>query len=546
VISTYYTYRALVNEWRDLVVGGSIEEAFSQVPGELVLRIASGPGRCALVFHPAPPDRYLFRRDDFRRRGRNVADVLSAALGQQVASLSIAERDRVLTFYLSGGKRLVFVLFGSQANVLLADAAGRIEDAFLHPGSYAGKELPGTRSASGAAETTDLTSIPSAQGATSKALRRAIPLFDTALAEETVRQCKDVPRDAAACTDSDLADLLAAARELELEALSPQPGIRSDGQSAQFTLVSERSSEPDVERFSSVDEAVREFWIRRLREAAADRVIGPFLSRLEREAARLRRSVERMEEQLASGGRGDQYERYGHLLMTVSSGGTRGLEVIRVDDVFADGAAIEIPLDAERSVRENAARFYERARQSRGAREFALSRLDGRKRQLESILGAIEAARTVASKRDADQFVKEHTGLIPGRESGDGGRHMPGHRFDLGGGALVVVGRNAKENDAITFGFARKEDLWMHARGYPGSHVVLRVASRTLAPPKAVIEAAASVAAYFSKARGSELVPVIVVPRKYVRKARGGAAGQVVVEREKVILVPPKLPVEEE
>jgi predicted ribosome quality control (RQC) complex YloA/Tae2 family protein len=75
-----------------------------------------------------------------------------------------------------------------------------------------------------------------------------------------------------------------------------------------------------------------------------------------------------------------------------------------------------------------------------------------------------------------------------------------------------------------------------------GSHAVLRKASKTAVPPKWIIETAASIAAWHSKARGSGLAPVIVAERKYVRRARKGPPGAVLVDREDVVIVPPQLP----
>ncbi|MDX1548798.1 MAG: NFACT RNA binding domain-containing protein [Rhodothermales bacterium] len=125
-----------------------------------------------------------------------------------------------------------------------------------------------------------------------------------------------------------------------------------------------------------------------------------------------------------------------------------------------------------------------------------------------------------------------------------GVERLPFRRFDLGGGYEVWVGRNARQNDALTFRHARKHDLWMHARGVPGSHAVLRLPNRDAEPPPPLLHRAAAIAAYFSKAQGSSLVPVMVAPRKHVRKPKGAAPGAVVVEREAVVLVEPALPAE--
>jgi predicted ribosome quality control (RQC) complex YloA/Tae2 family protein len=114
--------------------------------------------------------------------------------------------------------------------------------------------------------------------------------------------------------------------------------------------------------------------------------------------------------------------------------------------------------------------------------------------------------------------------------------------FDVDPRWFVIVGRSNFENDEITFQVAKPTDYWFHAQGVPGSHVVLRPRGGSDGPSASVIERTASIAAHFSKAKHSSLVPVIYTQRKYVRKFRGARPGQVTCEREKMVMVPPALP----
>ena len=89
---------------------------------------------------------------------------------------------------------------------------------------------------------------------------------------------------------------------------------------------------------------------------------------------------------------------------------------------------------------------------------------------------------------------------------------------------------------------ARPHDLWLHARGVPGAHVVVRRASRTTAVPPEAVEVAARAAAHYSDARTQALAPVSVAERKHVRPVKGGPPGAVRLDREQVLLVTPGLP----
>jgi len=106
----------------------------------------------------------------------------------------------------------------------------------------------------------------------------------------------------------------------------------------------------------------------------------------------------------------------------------------------------------------------------------------------------------------------------------------------------VWVGKSSANNDLLTLHHAKPNDLWFHARGSSGSHVLLKVATGSGTPGKRAKEQAAAIAAYFSKMRTASTVPVAMTQRKYVRKPKGAPPGTVVLERESVLFVTPALP----
>jgi predicted ribosome quality control (RQC) complex YloA/Tae2 family protein len=116
-------------------------------------------------------------------------------------------------------------------------------------------------------------------------------------------------------------------------------------------------------------------------------------------------------------------------------------------------------------------------------------------------------------------------------------------RLRSASGLEVIVGRNARQNERVTFEEAHPEDLWLHARGVPGAHVVIRTGGR--APDEATVLSAAQMAAYHSGARGDAAVGVIVTRRRWVQRAPGGKIGQVLVKQEeRVVTVRGEMPAE--
>ena len=118
---------------------------------------------------------------------------------------------------------------------------------------------------------------------------------------------------------------------------------------------------------------------------------------------------------------------------------------------------------------------------------------------------------------------------------------MPFREFQLDNDWVVFVGKSATSNDELTFAFAQKDDYWFHAWQAAGSHVVLRAPNKRAIPDKKILNQAAALAAYYSKAKTSAKVPVIYTRVKYVRKIRG-AAGKVTCTNEKELMVKPLKP----
>jgi predicted ribosome quality control (RQC) complex YloA/Tae2 family protein len=116
-------------------------------------------------------------------------------------------------------------------------------------------------------------------------------------------------------------------------------------------------------------------------------------------------------------------------------------------------------------------------------------------------------------------------------------RPLPPYRtFRSLSGVAILVGRGAEQNDALTLRVARGNDLWLHARGLPGAHVVARL-DKGKAPDQDTLLDAAHLAVHFSDARGQPQADVAYTRAKHVRKARGAGPGAVTYSQERVLLV---------
>jgi predicted ribosome quality control (RQC) complex YloA/Tae2 family protein len=129
---------------------------------------------------------------------------------------------------------------------------------------------------------------------------------------------------------------------------------------------------------------------------------------------------------------------------------------------------------------------------------------------------------------------KQAKGGHPAKRSPDGGTPL---RFSSVDGFVVLAGKNSRQNEAVTFGEASANDLWLHARGVPGAHVIVKAGGRPV--PQTTLRQAAALAAYLSQAREAGTVPVDYTQQRYVRHMKGGGPGMVVYEGEHTLYVAP-------
>lgn len=226
------------------------------------------------------------------------------------------------------------------------------------------------------------------------------------------------------------------------------------------------------------------------------------------------------------------YQLWGDLLMAHLHEVKPGMDSICLKS-FYDNSEVEIPLKKEVSPQKNAEVFYRKAKNKQ---------IEVRKIQ-ESI--ARKATEVEADKTKLQQLdnihdlklLKQNPKVSAGEKRSE--KKLPFFEFEYKG-FKIWVGKNAESNDQLTLKYAHKEDLWLHVKDVAGSHVIIKHQSGKPFP-KDVIERAAQLAAYNSKRKTESLCPVAYTPKKFVHKRKGDPAGAVVIDREDVILVEPKL-----
>ena len=547
MINSYFTLRALVNHWHDDLVGCRVHDAFSQVKNEFSLALAGSESDWMLRSSVQRPLLFLFRTEGISKKKRNVATLFREARGRVVSDVRIAHLDRMVMLDLDNGSRLVWQLFGARANVFLVDATGVIQDAFRGSDRLVGTEAPTPRAAP-MPETLDdfLGRWRDNRNKTRQAIQSAVPLFGQLLARETIHRAGLYPTaDPETVPSKDKERLFASAREVLCELETPNPRLYGHGPFPDsFALISLQHRSDEREGFRDVDEGVRVSVRRMLARQHFERLYDPLDDALTRAADRAQRTTEQMMQELSNESRAAEYEQWAHLLMTQPEV-EPGAEEVTMPDMFGkENEEVTIPLDPAKSLVENAEHYYDRARRTRRSREEAEARLDDAIARSESAQQLLDDLHAIDTLGGIKRFRKERADEIaPFMDRGSSDVDaFPFRRFDLGSGFEVWVGKNARQNDELTFHRAQKYDIWMHARQVPGSHTVLHLPNRDADPGRKRLVQAAQIAAYYSKARGSGAVPVMYTRRKYVRSPKGSAPGAVTVQREDVVMVEPGLP----
>ncbi len=571
------TLHALAREWHARWRGATVTGAWTQSPSELTLalQLASGgeegrdkgqegasgeePGsrsRQAGEAHPEPGTQttdafralcdgglpMVWRQPGGGRQRRNTTDVLPELVGRTLEAVRTPERDRFLVLHFDGGLHLWVRLFGPRPNAFLLRTGVPIA-------VFLGDELevPTTRPAPHPETPEALASRWRPRKRLSQAVGAAVPLISAPLAADACRR---------AGLDPDMAPeaippegLWRGVQSVLEDLAQPTPhiawrGTPEDGL-PEALLPAPLAHPPEdwtLEAFESFDRAASVFARRTLGSRHYRSLYAPVEKPLARLTAKRQRSADAMLDELSQPSRADGYEAWGHLLMAQASGEGPGREEIALPDIMGDPSeTVTIPLDPALSAIENAERYYDKARRTRRSREEAEGRWESAHSEAEELQDLLARLRATATLDELRTLLEAEDATLARvlRPEARGETSEPFHRFPLPGGFEALVGKHARGNAHLTTRVASPHDLWLHARGVPGSHVVIKRGARTVQIPPEAVGQAARLAARFSTAKTQSQVPVQVTERKYVRPIKGGKPGLVRVDREDVLLVEP-------
>ena len=253
-----------------------------------------------------------------------------------------------------------------------------------------------------------------------------------------------------------------------------------------------------------------------------------------------RRKVKKLNKELDDASKADQYRIRGEILTTYLGKLKPGMDSITLPNFYDDNKPLKISLSPELSPSRNAQKYftkYDKLKASVVHVNEQLKLANAEIDYFENIQNQIE----LASPADIQEIRLElqEEGYIKRKHKGKKQRKVRASKpeqFHTSDGTTVLVGKNNLQNDRLSFKTANKNEIWLHVKDIPGSHVVIRDTN----PSDETILEAAQLAAYFSKGRDSDNVPVDYLPVKRLRKPNGAKPGFVTFTGQKTLRVTPK------
>ena len=294
--------------------------------------------------------------------------------------------------------------------------------------------------------------------------------------------------------------------------------------------------------FDGYFEALNHYLTSNYKKDKVDEVYKIINSELEKKLSYLSNKINNLEDRVNKGSRENDYYKMGNLLLSNLHLITNDLDTIEVFDFESDNN-IKIKIDKKLSPSENASRYFDKAKDEKKNYQISKVLFNQSKQEYFALLeikSKFDQNTSLEDLRNIKEQLRIKDKILPKMNKEE--INIKYYHYVIEDKYHVYVGRDSKNNDLLTLKFAKQNDLWFHARGLPGSHVVLRIENSKEVIPKNIIKATASIAAYYSKAKTAGTVPVSYTFKKFVIKKKGMEPGKVLLLKESSILVKPEIP----
>jgi len=312
------------------------------------------------------------------------------------------------------------------------------------------------------------------------------------------------------------------------------------------------------QKTASLNEAISLFYHKKIMHNTTEALRGSLHKLVNDHYSRLYKKYETYISTIAKAEKGLEYQKFGELLTAnLYRLPAHQSEVTLEDYTDPEYKPVTIPLDPTLTGIQNAQRYFKLYNKAKSTLDKTVPLLEAAKEEmayLQGLLVNIDHAATYEELNEIHQELSEQ-GYISGKHSVNTAasskaaakakkkeqeKQSVPHRYYSQTGRIIIVGRNNRQNDRMTWREAKPTDLWLHVKNIPGSHVIVPLNDNEDFPDDATLEDAATLAVYYSRARGSSQVPVDYTHVKHIKKPKGAKPGMVIYDQNWSLLITPK------
>ncbi len=305
-----------------------------------------------------------------------------------------------------------------------------------------------------------------------------------------------------------------------------------------------RSNGLEEEIWDSVNKGWTLFVDQKKRSQQEEKLYSQCITAIERKENALIQAIAALEKAADIEKKKDEAEHKGNLLLTLMPQVPKGADTVELPDVISgSNKPVTISLDPKKSAAENATYYFNKYKNTAEKKEAVQMKKSFYDRELQQIR-ALKRKTEKAGVKQLRQVREELIAMRLLQDAADSKKQQTALAFSFKRALInekweVYIGKNNFNNDQLTFDFANKWDIWLHARNVPGSHVILRKPDKNSDVPAGVIEKTARIAAAHSRAKNDSTVAVMYTEARHVSRIRKAEPGKVSVKNEKVIFVEP-------
>ncbi|WP_374719141.1 Rqc2 family fibronectin-binding protein [Parageobacillus toebii] len=553
-----FTY-AITKELQQALEGGRITKIHQPFAHELVLQIRSYGRNYKLLLsaHPSYARVHLTNETyDNPAEPPMFCMLLRKHLeGSIIEAIRQVDFDRIITIETKGRneigdihtRQLIIEIMGRHSNIILIDKdTNTIIDSIKHlspavnryrtvlPGhEYIAPPSHGKINPLEATEETVLKKIDFHAGKLAEQLVAAFSGISPLLAKEIVFRAGLANRATLPKSFISLMD--------EVRAHRFAPAMYTNGEKEWFYALPLTHLQAEAKPFDTLSELLDRFYFGKAERDRVKQQAHDLERFIANEKAKNEKKLIKLKQTLEEAKQAEQYRLYGELLTANLYAIERGMKEIEVINYYDEnGATVTILLDPQKSPSENAQSYFQKYQKAKNSLNIVQEQIERTNEEIAYFDTLLQQLETAAPK-DVEEIREEliEQGYLRARATKQTKKQKPRKieldRYVASDGTEILVGKNNKQNDYLTTKLAHKDEIWLHTKDIPGSHVVIRSKN----PSEQTIAEAANLAAYFSKARQSSSVPVDYTRVRYVKKPSGAKPGFVIYENQQTIYVTP-------